>query len=1027
MTAVSPFDRTSIQPLAELVGAASRVSLVIGPDGRISHAAGAPWPLLGLTSEVALGRLATDIVAAEDHELLTELLGAEGSGLGEIELRFSNPSSPHSFEPLLQVSAAALPGMPGAVLLSAVDPHSGRAIDAALRNSGRVSAALAARSPLVVFHLDAEGRMTAINAPWHTLTGQSASEALDLGWLLRVHEDDRAGLFDVANAAHQATRGWRHQVRVEHVAFGFSVCDVAAAPIMPDGTLHGYVGVFVAHERPRTDLPLAPAPLFGRAAELTPSSPRDADSADVADAADLRAAAKVAEAAILVTDFAPSTPELAPSGRSMSGPSAAEGTAASLMEIVPPTPISSAVSPNLVSDYANAANSASSLGSAGLRIGVASPPRFVAEPSPGLSAPVEFLVGRDEHADDDRAEDVLDTATHEDLDELVQPGFVPPPLALELRRPAPLEDTRPLPVGQLDSYRGPLAAVVEYHPPVAVPFESAGPLGEHGSAGAGVATPVAPPPPMPQAASTASVPAVVDYHPTLAAPPTAPASVPAVVDYHPTLAAPPTAPASVPAVVDYHPTLAAPPTAPASVPAVVDHHPTFAPSPTAVAVPVVSPVPTVEHSSAAADADAAAIGWAAPPSASRAPADVQAVAAAASWLPETPYLDHAANPADGGSVPAVFDFHPTTAEAIWAAEPHPSTPGVDAPASFDFQPAPISPSWAPQAPAAPTERPGVGLARLDDDDPARETSPSTSSSASGYLRAEQATGALPLDEILARQAQDPTRPDPTWFEPIVPGVADMHGGATAAEPVGPFPGAFSDSQPFFDDSELFSGAGPSGAPTWTPPPTAPAAGIQHETPNAAYQPTNSSFGSMASGAAFDPNPVPGADELTGLANRTLFHLLVDDALLRLREEGISVAVFTFDLIGFRELATAAGPKSADDYFFILAKRIESTIRGVDTAGRVGEHDMAVLVVGWFFPGDLENIARRFIRKLVEPLPTRSGEAVNIGACLGGALAEQTDDANALMRRSFEARAISRSLGSGRGNINFGSHQTVVEL
>jgi diguanylate cyclase (GGDEF)-like protein len=166
------------------------------------------------------------------------------------------------------------------------------------------------------------------------------------------------------------------------------------------------------------------------------------------------------------------------------------------------------------------------------------------------------------------------------------------------------------------------------------------------------------------------------------------------------------------------------------------------------------------------------------------------------------------------------------------------------------------------------------------------------------------------------------------------------------------------------------------------------------------------------------NQLPGTDTVTGLANRALFQERIRLAMHRMQKDGVSVAVMLANLHGYAELRNTVGPKTGDDQLFVIAKRLEATIRQSDTVSRIGDADFAVLGVGWFFPGDVENAARRFMWKIQEPVPSIGGQ-VSLAASFGIAMAMPNETMSTILRRAHRARKMAYQLGAGRVYVDYG--------
>ena len=113
---------------------------------------------------------------------------------------------------------------------------------------------------------------------------------------------------------------------------------------------------------------------------------------------------------------------------------------------------------------------------------------------------------------------------------------------------------------------------------------------------------------------------------------------------------------------------------------------------------------------------------------------------------------------------------------------------------------------------------------------------------------------------------------------------------------------------------------------------------------------------------------------------------------------MSVAVSFVELRGVRRQRETLGRRTANDSLFLLAKRLESSIRSIEIAGVVDQDMFAVLSINWLFAEDLPIVARRLLGRLEEPLAGRDGEFV-VDMRLGMSVARPGDDVDALFARA----------------------------
>ena len=146
---------------------------------------------------------------------------------------------------------------------------------------------------------------------------------------------------------------------------------------------------------------------------------------------------------------------------------------------------------------------------------------------------------------------------------------------------------------------------------------------------------------------------------------------------------------------------------------------------------------------------------------------------------------------------------------------------------------------------------------------------------------------------------------------------------------------------------------------------------------------------------------PGTDRVTGLPNRLLFAQHVAATIERIKSDALTVAVSFVDLRGIRAQRQRSGTRVANDSLFLLAKRLESTIRSIEIAGAVSEDVFAVLSINWLFAEDLPIVARRLLGRLEEPLAGRDGEFI-VEMQLGMSVARAGDTVETLFARAEKA-------------------------
>lgn len=151
------------------------------------------------------------------------------------------------------------------------------------------------------------------------------------------------------------------------------------------------------------------------------------------------------------------------------------------------------------------------------------------------------------------------------------------------------------------------------------------------------------------------------------------------------------------------------------------------------------------------------------------------------------------------------------------------------------------------------------------------------------------------------------------------------------------------------------------------------------------------------------------DALTGLPNRTLFQLRLDDSIAGNER----FAVMGIDLDGFKAVNDSLGHDAGDRLLITVAQRLEACLRPGDTVARLGGDEFAVLLAGTKSDDDAPAVAQRIIEDLMRPIHLGGREAF-VGASVGITLSAGEDrDADTLMTEADAAMYSAKASGKGR--------------
>lgn len=116
------------------------------------------------------------------------------------------------------------------------------------------------------------------------------------------------------------------------------------------------------------------------------------------------------------------------------------------------------------------------------------------------------------------------------------------------------------------------------------------------------------------------------------------------------------------------------------------------------------------------------------------------------------------------------------------------------------------------------------------------------------------------------------------------------------------------------------------------------------------------------------------DPLTGLPNRVLLADRLAHALSRAARTKTQVGLLFCDLDGFRNVNNTFGHLAGDRLLVTIAKRLRAVCRSSDTVARVSGDEFVIILEDVEGRGEVEEVARRIIEALTEPVVLEQGSA-----------------------------------------------------
>ncbi|OLF51284.1 EAL domain-containing protein [Pseudomonas chlororaphis] len=152
------------------------------------------------------------------------------------------------------------------------------------------------------------------------------------------------------------------------------------------------------------------------------------------------------------------------------------------------------------------------------------------------------------------------------------------------------------------------------------------------------------------------------------------------------------------------------------------------------------------------------------------------------------------------------------------------------------------------------------------------------------------------------------------------------------------------------------------------------------------------------------------DELTGLANRSLFRERLREAHQRVRQGGRSLALVHINLDRFKLLNDSLGHDVADQLLQKMARRLVNALPEADTIARLSGDEFAVLFDAYGSLSSLTRVATRLSAKLRLPL-TVDGHELVVSASMGiSLLPDSAREVPALISQANIAMQHAKHLG-----------------
>jgi diguanylate cyclase (GGDEF)-like protein/PAS domain S-box-containing protein len=158
------------------------------------------------------------------------------------------------------------------------------------------------------------------------------------------------------------------------------------------------------------------------------------------------------------------------------------------------------------------------------------------------------------------------------------------------------------------------------------------------------------------------------------------------------------------------------------------------------------------------------------------------------------------------------------------------------------------------------------------------------------------------------------------------------------------------------------------------------------------------------------------DSLTGLDNRTSFHVRLQQEFCLAKRNNKKLALLCIDLDKFKPINDTYGHAIGDMVLVEVANRMQSCLRESDSAARLGGDEFSVILTEITKPTDCRSVIDKMLTTLQEPMEI-DGNTLQVGASIGIAIGlDQGEDVDTLMKNADAA--MYQAKNSGRGIYKF---------
>ncbi|MGL5030388.1 MAG: diguanylate cyclase domain-containing protein [Aeromonas sp.] len=149
------------------------------------------------------------------------------------------------------------------------------------------------------------------------------------------------------------------------------------------------------------------------------------------------------------------------------------------------------------------------------------------------------------------------------------------------------------------------------------------------------------------------------------------------------------------------------------------------------------------------------------------------------------------------------------------------------------------------------------------------------------------------------------------------------------------------------------------------------------------------------------------DNLTGLPNRALFDVRLNQAIATAQTQGEGFALLYLDCDLFKQINDTFGHNAGDDVLMTLARRVEHQLRPQDLVCRLGGDEFAILLSSVAQQQDVEEVLKRINTMMRVPVLLRDGQTLIANVSIGFAMYQSGVSASELCAQADQAMYLAK--------------------